>query len=248
MQDHNCWICLEEGGKLVRACKCPEDRVVHVACLSRWQLYSTGKPEATECRFCGAAYAVNESAHTVYAGSASAHTVYASCAWRQFLPARPGIVAPVIPECTEGMPAITLKCNGVAYPVSVHPGEEGVALLAEHFRVLGSWRRTGLVCNNYVLERFNDSGARSTRMLKFETLEAMSRFVCDTVAASPDSDIHVTGTYICPWRGADVGRVSEAGDAHSYIDTLIASVSNGVAQRAFDAVKVVGKKLVEIFA
>lgn len=39
-----CWICLDgsrEGSPLVAPCQCP--RLVHQACLAKWQLTSAGK-------------------------------------------------------------------------------------------------------------------------------------------------------------------------------------------------------------
>ncbi|KAG2495352.1 hypothetical protein HYH03_006621 [Edaphochlamys debaryana] len=47
-----CWICLGEGGVLVRPCMCP--RSVHGTCLARWQLQQAGREEERSCRFCNA--------------------------------------------------------------------------------------------------------------------------------------------------------------------------------------------------
>ena len=51
-----CWICLDENGELVKACNCPENRVVHKNCLARWQLQSAGNDEEYACRFCKGKY------------------------------------------------------------------------------------------------------------------------------------------------------------------------------------------------
>jgi hypothetical protein len=48
-----CWICLVgamEEAPLEYPCSCP--RLVHKACLARWQLQSAGRREDVDCRFC----------------------------------------------------------------------------------------------------------------------------------------------------------------------------------------------------
>ena len=47
-----CWICLggPEEGDLVAPCCCP--RLLHAACLARWQLRRLSRQEGTHCRFC----------------------------------------------------------------------------------------------------------------------------------------------------------------------------------------------------
>lgn len=52
--DEICWICLDEnkrGQELRSPCACP--RKVHPQCMARWQLQQAGRPEETNCRYCG---------------------------------------------------------------------------------------------------------------------------------------------------------------------------------------------------